>query len=52
MRIRTIKKYGDSWVIKLDPSDVRDFQLIEGDKVDIDDLSLIKMKSKKNAKRN
>ena len=42
MRKRIIKKYGNTWVIKLEPSDVKDFGLIEGDMVDIDDLNLLK----------
>jgi len=41
MRIRTIKKYGDDFVIKLEQSDINDFGLVEGDKVDIDDLNLL-----------
>jgi hypothetical protein len=43
MRKRTIKKYGNTWVIKLETSDVKDFGLIEGDIVDIDDLNLFKI---------
>lgn len=46
-RLREIKKYGDTWVIKLNPIDISDFGLVEGDKVDIDDLELLKQKSKK-----
>ncbi len=42
MRKRTIKKYGNTWVIKLETSDVKDFGLVEGDVVDIDDLNLLK----------
>lgn len=37
MRKRTIKKYGNTWVIKLEPSDVKDFELKEGDVVDIEE---------------
>jgi antitoxin component of MazEF toxin-antitoxin module len=47
MRKRTIKKYGNTWVIKLETSDVRDFELKEGQEVDIDDLNLIKSKENK-----
>ena len=50
MRKRTIKKYGNTWVIKLDTSDVKDFDLKEGQEVDIDDLALIKQESKKKMK--
>jgi len=41
MRKRKIGKYGNSWVIKLTPVDVKDFGIVEGDQVDIDDLCLI-----------
>ncbi|KKN67392.1 hypothetical protein LCGC14_0462560 [marine sediment metagenome] len=37
MRKRTIKKYGNTWVIKLESSDVKDFDLKEGDVVDIEE---------------
>jgi uncharacterized membrane-anchored protein len=49
MRKRTIKKYGDTWIIKLDPADVRDFGLVEGDQVDLDDLQLIREYSRSNS---
>lgn len=42
MRKRTIKKIGGTWVIKLEPADIKDFGIIEGDVVDIDDLCLLK----------
>jgi antitoxin component of MazEF toxin-antitoxin module len=45
MRKRTIKKYGNTWVIKLESSDVKDFGLVEGDMVDIDDLNLLECKN-------
>ncbi len=48
MRKRQIKKYGNTWVIKLETSDVKDFELTEGDIVDIDDLNLFE--NKKNEK--
>ncbi len=38
VRYRKIKKYGNTWVIKLDTSDVKDFGLQEGDEVDIEDF--------------
>ena len=38
MRQRIIKKYGDSWVIKLAPIDMKDFDLKDGDEVDIEKL--------------
>lgn len=49
MRKRTIKKYGDTWIIKLDPADVRDFGLVEGDQVNLDDLQLIREYSRSNS---
>ncbi|CAK0757017.1 hypothetical protein CCP1ISM_60044 [Azospirillaceae bacterium] len=48
MRLREIKKYAGLWVVKLSPLDITDFGLIEGDKVDIEDLNLLKEKSLKN----
>jgi hypothetical protein len=48
MRKRTIKKYGNTWVIKLESFDVKDFGLIEGDIVDIDDLNLLEEKDGRN----
>ena len=50
MRRRTIKKYGNTWVIKLETGDVIDFGLVEGDIVDIDDLNLIEVKEKREKK--
>jgi formylmethanofuran dehydrogenase subunit D len=42
-RYRQIKKYGDTWVIKLNPIDAVDFNLEEGDEVEVEGmLSLIK----------
>ncbi len=52
MRNRTIKKYGNTWVIKLETIDIEDFGIIEGDKVDIEDIFLELKKVKKNDKRN
>lgn len=44
MRKRKIQKYGNSYAIKLEPSDIKDFGLREGDIVDIDDLNLLECK--------
>ena len=44
MRKRQIKKYGNTWIIKLVPSDIKDFELQEGDEVDIEDVEIIKSK--------
>lgn len=46
-RYREIKKYGDTWIIKLNPVDAIDFQLKEGDQVDIEDIIIKKRRSKK-----
>jgi len=37
-RLRTIKKYGNSWVITLYKADVEDFKFKEGDEVDISQI--------------
>lgn len=41
MRKRKIKMVGNSWFIKLDPADVKDFDLEEGDEFDVE-LCLMK----------
>ena len=43
-RIRTIKKYGDTWVIKLMPLDAVDLELNIGDEVDVEDMVIIRRK--------
>lgn len=52
MRKREIKKYGNTWVIKLDTTDVNDFGLVEGDIVDIDDLNLMEVVNKRRKVKN
>lgn len=37
-KLREIKKYSGVWVIKLNPIDIQDFELKEGDLVDISDI--------------
>ena len=44
MRKRYIKKYGNTWVIKLDTSDIKDFGFVEGDCIDLDELNLLELK--------
>jgi hypothetical protein len=46
-RFREIKKYGDTWIIKLNPIDATDYKLVEGDMVDIEELNLLKEGVKK-----
>lgn len=46
-RYRQIKKYGDTWIIKLNPIDAVDFQLKEGYEVDIEDMIIKKKEVKK-----
>jgi len=48
-RIREIKKHGNSFVIKLSIYDMQDFELEEGDKIDIE-TSLLTGKVKKRKK--
>jgi len=47
MRKREIKKYGDSFVIKLFPIDLKDFNLSVGDTIDIEDMVIVKKKEVK-----
>lgn len=51
MRKRKIKKYGNTWVIKLETADVKDFGIVEGDTVDIDDLNLLEQVNGKKKKK-
>lgn len=37
-RIREIKKYGQSYAIKLEPADMKDYTLVAGDTVDVEDM--------------
>jgi len=39
MRLRKITKVGGSWFIKLEPADLKDLNLKEGDFVDIEDIN-------------
>ena len=39
--LRKIKKWGNSWVIVLSPSDVRDFEMNDGDLADISDVMIL-----------
>lgn len=48
-RYRKVKKYGDTWVIKLYPIDSQDFEIKEGDEVDISDI-VVPEKTKKQKK--
>lgn len=48
MRKREVKKYGGTFVIQLTPTDMKDFELEEGEQIDIEDFnSLKKRRSKK-----
>lgn len=51
MRKRKIMKYAGMWVIKLLPADVKDFELAEGDEVDIEDLGLLQINHKPGGKK-
>ena len=45
-RIRYIRKIGNSYYIKLEPADVKDYEFKIKDKVDISDIIKLKKKSK------
>ena len=51
MKNRQIKKYGDSWVIKLAPIDHKDYELEEGDMIDLETSLLLHVEKKKGGKR-
>ena len=38
VRLRQIKKYGDSNAIKLEPADLKDLGIATGDWIDIEDI--------------
>jgi len=42
MRKRIIKKYGNTWIIKLEATDVKDYKLQIGDEVDLEDILKVK----------
>jgi len=48
MRNREVKKVGGSLFIQLLKADVDDFEIVEGDKVDIEDLFLKQIKKNEN----
>ena len=51
MRKRKVQKYGNSWIIKLNPIDIKDFNLEIGDEVDLEDIVIVKGgEEKKNGK--
>lgn len=52
MRKRKIQQYGNSYAIKLEPTDMNDFGLIVGDVVDIDDLNLLEVVNKRRKVKN
>lgn len=51
MRLREVRKIGNSWFIKLDPADVKDFNLDEGNKMDIEDILIINNNKRRINKR-
>ena len=52
-RKRQVKKYGNSWVITLFQSDIKDLDLKEGDWVDIEEIyKLNKQEEKQNGRTN
>ena len=49
VRLREVKKYGTTWIVKLEPTDMDDLGLKVGDKIDIEDV-VIKTKKGGNKK--
>ena len=47
MRHRIVKKIGNSWFIRLNPIDLVDFALSEGDTLDIEDCLIVYHNAKK-----
>lgn len=47
MRIRTIRKYGNTFVIPLTSVDMKDLEIAEGDNIDIEDLVILNKNKKK-----
>ena len=45
-RIRFVRKIGNSYYVKLEPADIKDYKIKDEDKVDISDINKIKKKSK------
>ncbi|KKM00534.1 hypothetical protein LCGC14_1803530 [marine sediment metagenome] len=50
-KYRRIKRYAGVWAIKLEPIDVEDYNLQEGDLVDIEEMIKIKKSTKKERER-
>lgn len=51
-RYRPIKKIGNSWFIKLEPTDIRDFNLNANHRIDIEDCIVLNyVKRKKTIKK-
>lgn len=46
MKNRQIRKYGDTWVIKLAPIDHKDYNLDEGDMIDLESSLLLHVQDK------
>ena len=46
MRIRVLRKYGNTFVIPLTSIDMKDLELKEGDEIDIEDLVILNKKVK------
>ncbi len=46
-KYRRIKRYAGVWTIKLEPIDIEDYELQEGDEVNIEDIIKNKKRKKK-----
>jgi hypothetical protein len=47
MKNRQIRKYGDTWIIKLAPIDSKDYSLKEGDFIDIETALILHTQKQK-----
>ncbi len=50
MKKRNIRKWGNSFVIMLTPTDVKDMEISVQDEADIEDIVIIKKKKKRSIK--
>jgi len=51
MKNRQIVKYGTSWLIRLAPIDMKDFNLTEGDMIDIESALMLHQEKSKRKKQ-
>ena len=52
MKKREIKKYGNSYAVKLEPADIKDYNLLEGNQLDMEEtLNIGKIINKEDVKK-